>query len=80
MLLNAESIFNKDYVGFSNAAGIPESSDKFYKKYILPAFEKCFEDGSDFEAAYGEVISDYQHDGFIAGFKAAVQLLLSCAN
>ena len=78
MLLDAETIFDRNLTAFSTAAGTPDSSKNFRREYIAPALESCYRDGAALEAAYGAVISDYQRNGFIIGFKAAVQLLMSC--
>ncbi|MDR1066728.1 MAG: hypothetical protein LBL35_04770 [Clostridiales bacterium] len=79
MSFNAHAIFDANHVKFSNMAGTPKSSDAFHGAYITPAYKRSTDEGVAIDTAYGEVISDYQRDGFIVGFNAAIQLLMSCA-
>ena len=78
MKFDAKTLFAQNAQEFADAAGIPESSNAFYENHISPAVEKDYRRGRDLEAGYLAAISDYQRDGFIIGFKAAVQLLTSC--
>jgi len=80
MLLNAGKIFDGNHTALSNAAGTPKSAESFRRVYIDPIFAADYHKGAEIEAAYGEVISDYQRDGFIIGFNTAVQLLTSCMS
>ena len=79
-MLDAGKIFDHNHANFSTEAGTPESAETFRKAYITPVFERNRSEGMAIESAYGEVIADYQRDGFIVGFNAAVQLLTNCMS
>ena len=79
-MLDAKAIFDHNHANFAAEAGTPESAETFRKAYITPVFETNRSEGMKIESAYGEVIADYQRDGFIVGFNAAVQLLTSCMS
>jgi len=76
-VFNAGTIFDSNLGLFSDIAGKPESADAFWKGYIDPAFNRSHKEGLDIEAAFLETTADYQRDGFIVGFNAALQLLAS---
>ena len=63
---------------FSEEIGTPEASERFQEQFITPEFEADTQSGWEMEAAYLDAVCAYQRDGFITGFKAAVQLLMSC--
>ena len=78
MLLDVGTIFDKNEATFSTAMGTPESAATFREQYIRPTFEVCRQDGQKIQAAFWAAVCDYQREGFITGFKAAVQLLTEC--
>ena len=80
MLLNAEKIFDANAVEFSAAMGTPEDAAAFNEKYIQPAIAENTKKGIGMDCAFWLAGGSYQRSGFIAGFKAAVQLLLDCST
>ena len=78
MLLDAGMIFDRNEAAFSAAMGTPESVEHFREQYITPTLEASSQDGQEIQAAFWDAVCDYQREGFITGFKAAVQLLMNC--
>ena len=79
-MFDARKVFDGNHAAFSIEAGTPISSIDFRKEYITPAYERSNEEGAAIDEAYGLSISDYQRDGFVVGFNAAMQLFMSCAG
>ncbi|MCL2338205.1 MAG: hypothetical protein FWC60_12405 [Firmicutes bacterium] len=77
-MLDAAAVFNANQADFSSEAGTPESSNVFHEEFINPAYERNRAEGLAMSAAYGSAIADYQRDGFIVGFNAAMQLVMGC--
>ena len=78
MLLDAGTIFDRNEAVISAAMGTPESAELFREQYITPTLEASSQDGQEIQAAFWAAVCDYQREGFITGFKAAVQLLMGC--
>ena len=76
--MNVNELFNINAVAISSAAGTPASSTAFRERYIDPVFVEDRSKAFELDMAYGEVISDYQRDGFAIGFRMAVQLMADC--
>ena len=77
-MFDVKGVFNSNLSRFGDEAGTPISSEVFHEKYITPAYKRSHAEGFAMESAYGKVITDYQSDGFIVGFRAAVQLMIDC--
>jgi hypothetical protein len=77
-MLDPGTIFDMNEAAFSLEAGTPESAERFHREHITPALEANYEAGTELESAYRKATGDCQRDGFIVGFKAAVQLLVCC--
>jgi len=78
MILDAGTIFDANEAAFSAAMGTPESVTAFNEQYIEPALKEHRQDERGLQAAFWKAVCDYQRGGFIAGFQAATQLLMSC--
>jgi len=78
MILDAGTLFDTNEAAFSAAMGTPESMATFNEQYIEPALKEHRQDGQELQAAFWKAVCDYQRGGFIAGFQAATQLLMSC--
>jgi len=70
-MLDAGKVFDGRADDFYLAMGTPKCAESFRKKYIVPA-------GDVVDAEFGYLIGRYQREGFVTGFRAAVQLLMGC--
>jgi hypothetical protein len=77
-MLDPGTIFDTNEEAFSLEAGTPKSAERFHREHIAPVFEADYEVGTELECAYNKAVDDWQRDGFIVGFRAAVQLLVCC--
>ena len=77
-MLDAGTIFDSNEAAFSAAMGTLDSAVFFRERYLDPATEADFKTGFEIEGAFLNAVCEYQREGFIIGFKAAVQLLMEC--
>ena len=76
MILDVGAIFDKSAAAFDAEIGILESSSAFSTKYIESVSDADIQ--REMDSAYMLAICDSQREGFIVGFRAAVQLMANC--